>query len=416
MRILLTSHGSTGDIFPLIGFGKALRDAGHEVRYATAKLYRQEIEKAGLVFVPLPPDWGREIFAEFMRELSRTQLPMLQLRHIYRGALPFLGELIDRMRVQLDWCDVVVGSYFFPQWGKLAAQHNKPFATFAFCHNLIPTPDHPPETIPRLLGWPKPIRSRWNMMCWRLASKLVDMTLNATCGELFKQNKLPPQKGFLMEPAELCLVAVSKSLMDAFVHDDRFQYIGYLRWQSPEDEAMGRELDAFCNGEEVPLLTFGSVTFDDTHTIMSRFQKHWPEGKKVIIQSGWAGLSVEVGRPEIKVVPAMSHDQLFKYASVIIHHGGAGTTASALHAGRPQIVIPHIADQEWWAAELKRLKVGRRCKQKHWPEKLPVKVRKMEKPRYRERAERYAEMLRAEDGGKTGEAALVKFVADYQAR
>lgn len=414
MRVLLTSHGSTGDIYPLIGFGKALLEAGHEVRYATAPLYRSEVEKAGLTFVPMPPDWGREIFAEFMRELNRAKIPLLQLRHIYRGALPFLGELIERMRPQLEWSDVLVGSYFFPQWGKLAAQHGKPFAAFAFCHNLIPTPAHPPEMLPRLLGWPKPIQDRWNKMWWKLADFLVDTTLNSVCGELFRKHGLPPSKGFMLEPAGLCLVAVSKVLMDVFPHDERFQFIGSVRWQSPINAEIGQRLDAFCAGEEVPVLTFGSVTFDDTHTVMSRFLASWPRGKKVIIQSGWAGLSVEVIRPEIMQVPAMSHDQLFQYASVIIHHGGAGTTASALYAGKPQIVVPHIADQEWWASELRRLKIGRRAKQKHWPEKIPAKVRKMEKPRYRERAQHYAVLLRQEDGGRLGTQLLEAYVADFQ--
>jgi len=71
MRVLLTSHGSTGDIYPLIGLGRALREAGHHVRYATAPLYQREIEKAGLEFVLMPPEWGPEIFADFMREINR---------------------------------------------------------------------------------------------------------------------------------------------------------------------------------------------------------------------------------------------------------------------------------------------------------------------------------------------------------
>jgi len=101
MRVLLTSHGSTGDIYPLIGLGRALREAGHEVRYATAPLYQRDIEAAGLEFLCMPPDWGPELFAEFMRELNRCRHPLLQLIHIYCGALPFMGEVIRRMEVAL---------------------------------------------------------------------------------------------------------------------------------------------------------------------------------------------------------------------------------------------------------------------------------------------------------------------------
>jgi len=137
------------------------------------------------------------------------------------------------------------------------------------------------------------------------------------------------------------------------------------------------------------VLTFGSVTFDDVHAIMSRFLRNWPEERKIIIQSGWAGLSVEIGRPAIKVIGSVSHDQLFRHASCIIHHGGAGTTASALFSGKPQIIVPHIADQFFWGAEMKRLRVGSILDKKTWPEKLFAKVAKVEgKAKMRRRAAR----------------------------
>ncbi|MEM9227432.1 MAG: glycosyltransferase, partial [Verrucomicrobiota bacterium] len=74
MRVVLTSHGSTGDIYPMIAFGHALLQAGHEVKFATAPLYRQSIQDAGLDYIHLPPDWEKEIFIEFMRELNRAPL------------------------------------------------------------------------------------------------------------------------------------------------------------------------------------------------------------------------------------------------------------------------------------------------------------------------------------------------------
>ena len=54
MRALLTSHGSTGDIYPVIALGKAMKDAGHEVRFATVPFFQKEVERAGLEFIPVP--------------------------------------------------------------------------------------------------------------------------------------------------------------------------------------------------------------------------------------------------------------------------------------------------------------------------------------------------------------------------
>ncbi len=416
MRVLLTSHGSTGDIYPLIGLGRALREAGHHVRYATAPLYQREIEKAGLEFVLMPPEWGPEIFADFMREINRCKHPLLQLVHIYCGALPFMGEIIRRMDDELRSADLMVSSYFFPHYRALAKRAGVPYACFAFCHNLVPTDAHPPENCPKLRWLPGPLRRKYCRASWQLSNNVVDFAINSICRALFREVGLPPMSGFILEPAELELVGVGRAVGEHWLADERFQFTGYLRWQTAANAQIDEELKEFCAGAEVPVLTFGSVTFDDVHTVMSRFLQNWPAGKKIIVQRGWAGLSVEIARPHIKVIGPVSHDQLFKYASCVIHHGGAGTTASVLFAGRPQIIIPHIADQWFWAAEMKRLRVSSKLNKKTWPEKLPAKVLKIEsKKKMRKRAEKLAERLRAEDGPAFSVRLLEEFVAKQKA-
>jgi vancomycin aglycone glucosyltransferase len=44
--------------------------------------------------------------------------------------------------------------------------------------------------------------------------------------------------------------------------------------------------------------------------------------------------------------------------AAVIHHGGAGTTTQAARAGVPQIVIPHILDQFYWASRVSALRLG----------------------------------------------------------
>jgi UDP:flavonoid glycosyltransferase YjiC (YdhE family) len=42
----------------------------------------------------------------------------------------------------------------------------------------------------------------------------------------------------------------------------------------------------------------------------------------------------------------------------VVHHGGAGTTAAGLRAGKPTLILWDVADQPIWAAAVKRLKIG----------------------------------------------------------
>ncbi|MEM1302698.1 MAG: nucleotide disphospho-sugar-binding domain-containing protein, partial [Pseudomonadota bacterium] len=62
--------------------------------------------------------------------------------------------------------------------------------------------------------------------------------------------------------------------------------------------------------------------------------------------------------PDVLVRAFVPHEDVFPSASVVVHHGGIGTTGQALMAGRPQLVVPHFGDQPDNGARLERLGVG----------------------------------------------------------
>lgn len=67
------------------------------------------------------------------------------------------------------------------------------------------------------------------------------------------------------------------------------------------------------------------------------------------------------GRKEsLAVIDAAPHDWVFERCHVVCHHGGAGTTASILAAGRPSVVVPILrwADQMQWADMVETAGVG----------------------------------------------------------
>ncbi len=400
MRVVLTSHGSTGDIFPMIALGVSLRRAGHSVRFATSPPFREEIEAAGLDYVELPPRWTRKELAWWMGRLQRFSAPLLQLRELYRAALPHITDLIDAMDAILADADVLVSSYLFPMVRALADRHRAPFVTFAFAHNTVPSRHYPPEGLPRLDWAPARARHIWNRSLWRLGNFAVDTVINQTIAKQLKARGLPLVKDFFSKPAGLVLVAVSPGLMKpAFRLDPRFQFVGYCRWQTPRDPVIEREIEAFTGGEPVPVLSFGSMVYEDPEAWMRRLHARWPRDRKLIVQSGWAGFAAPADAPRIKVIGPMSHDQLFGHASVVIHHGGAGTTASVLYSGKPHIVVPHIADQSFFADEVRRLGCGIRLKKEAWPETLSRAVdRVLADRKMATNAKRAKTTLATEDG------------------
>src|SRR5690606_18265272 len=54
----------------------------------------------------------------------------------------------------------------------------------------------------------------------------------------------------------------------------------------------------------------------------------------------------------------VNQQALFTRVAAVIHHGGAGTTTAAARAGSPQVIVPQIADQPYWASRVWDLGIG----------------------------------------------------------
>lgn len=418
MRIVLTSHGSTGDIYPVIALAVALQRRGHAVKFATIPHYKEEIEAAGVEFYALCPNWEQADLAYWMGRLNKIRNPIYQLREIYVGAKAYIPEMIARMDAIMPETDLLVSSYLFPMNKGIADRHGVPFATLAFAPHVIPSPDFPPEHFPapRWLG--RTLRRAWNRWLWKTANAIVDRTINTSIADALRAARLPKVRNFFSKPAERVLVTVPENYfrVPGAEIDDRFRYVGYLRWQSPENPALDAELRDFTADApdgKVPVLTFGSMVYENSGAWMERFIRAWPRNRKIVVQRGWAQFPQFGDASHIKILGKVSHDQLFRHASAVIHHGGAGTTASALHAGVPQIVVPHIGDQNFFGSELERFGCGFRLKKAVWPEQLhhaldrlladPVRVR---------RAAEIGRELRAEDGPAAAIRELEAFAAE----
>jgi vancomycin aglycone glucosyltransferase len=144
---------------------------------------------------------------------------------------------------------------------------------------------------------------------------------------------------------------------------------------------------------------------------MRRLAAAWPRDRRLILQRGWSGFEAPADCPNIKLIGTMNHDQLFRHASVVVHHGGAGTTASVLHAGRPHVIVPHIADQNFFAGEVMRLGCGIKLAKRSWPEKLAEAVaRAGQDPAIASHAARARAVLLSENGPATAVSELERLV------
>jgi UDP:flavonoid glycosyltransferase YjiC (YdhE family) len=75
-------------------------------------------------------------------------------------------------------------------------------------------------------------------------------------------------------------------------------------------------------------------------------------GRRAVFYPGWSQIDATMLPKNFFVVRETPHTWLFPQCSVIIHHGGAGTTHTSARAGVPSIVTPFAADQFFWASRL----------------------------------------------------------------
>lgn len=81
-------------------------------------------------------------------------------------------------------------------------------------------------------------------------------------------------------------------------------------------------------------------------------------GRRAVVSRGWAGLSLAEAAADCILVGDVNLLALFARVSAVVHHGGAGTTTLAAAAGAPQVIVPQLYDQFYWARRIDDLGAG----------------------------------------------------------
>ena len=103
-----------------------------------------------------------------------------------------------------------------------------------------------------------------------------------------------------------------------------------------------------------------------------------------------------------------AHSALFPRAAAIVHHGGAGTTAQAMRAGKPMVVVPFAHDQPDHAARIVRRGLGVALARKRYEAASAQRAlsQVLDDRAMAERAEAVGARVRAEHGARIAADAL----------
>lgn len=351
MRVVLAADGTRGDVHPMLALGGRLRAAGHAVRVCSSPDFADDARERGLEFHPV----GGSV-----REYLTAQAAAL-----HEGALAVLRESGEYMRqtttAQFDailagseGADLVVGAGVQLAASSIAELRGVPYRYVMYCPAMLPSREHAPpvlESVPRVV----------NRVAWWLTIAFMRLGPGRVVDRERQRFGLPRIGNigrYLMSPRPI--VAVDRELAEAPADSPLpFDQIPCLHPFEP-DEPLPAKLEAFLVAGPPPVyLGFGSMPDprpdETTRRLLDALARR---GARAVISRGWAELGGGALPDEVFVTDPVSHAALFPRMAGIVHHGGAGTTATAARAGVPQLLVPHLLDQFYWARRVQLLGLG----------------------------------------------------------
>jgi UDP:flavonoid glycosyltransferase YjiC (YdhE family) len=130
-------------------------------------------------------------------------------------------------------------------------------------------------------------------------------------------------------------------------------------WFHDDAAALDPAIEAFLGEGPAPVYVgFGSMPNVDADRL-TRSILGAAGGRRMLLAKGWAGIGGGSLPPSAMVASGpVAHARLFPRVSCVVHHGGSGTTASALRAGVAQVIVPHLMDQYYYAHRLEWLGIA----------------------------------------------------------
>lgn len=342
MRILLTSVGTRGDVQPILTLGKALRDRGHAVTFVGPPDFADWARSLGIDCVPVGGSM-KEFVERITDENGRAKIgvALSVVTDMYRTPYAPMERLVPE-------CDVVIAAGIAEAGASLAERYGKRYHYVALCPQIIPSADYPnPLLFTRMLP-------RWlNRVTWWLGTAMTNLTVRKPVNRERARLGLPPIRDLWAHAIlQRMLLAAEPSLASLPSDLSGVEVTQTGAWFLEETEELPPEVEAFLAAGPAPVFVgFGSMRdARPAQTTRRLLEAARIAGARLLISRGWAELgNVELPSSALAIGPA-PHGKLFARCAAVVHHGGAGTTATAARAGVPQVIVPHVTDQFYWGA------------------------------------------------------------------
>jgi UDP:flavonoid glycosyltransferase YjiC (YdhE family) len=349
-RFVLTTLGSLGDLYPIIGVARALAALNQQAVVAAAPEYREAVEDAGVGFAPVRPGFA---------ELGDYRTIVEKAFDIWRGpaflirelVLPYLRQSFDDLWRATEGADFLVSHPLTFAMPMVAAGRRLPWAAAVLSPmNLISCRDFPAIAQFPLLDRLRFLGPSFHRVILAMA-KLLLRRWEGPVRQLRRELSLPLQPGSALFDGQFSPL-LNLALFDRQLTQPQSDWPGHVLvcgatfydgLQPPA--AVVDEIVAFLEAGDPPLVfALGS-------SVSWLAGEFWRQAVSAASALGCRALLV-TGSCEppplpqgMLAVPSIPYSRVFPAAAAIVHQAGIGTLSQAMRAGRPQLIVPMAFDQ-----------------------------------------------------------------------
>jgi len=361
--VVIFTIGTQGDVRPCVALGQGLHRAGYPVRIATSSNFAVMVRQAGLEFFPMTADF--QAMLETDRSIADHGLNIRAMVRIFRERYAcWAPHWVQEGLAAAEGSGLLIGVSNSILLAKaLSEALGIPFAIARL----------QPCTLSRILPPIMLIKSQRrlpgmvSLAAHSVMFKLLWSVMRPAVNDIVRPRLgLPPYPWYGPYFRDLHQSKVINGFSQHVLPrpadwTQNSQVTGYWFLDQNEWRPSDALLEFLAAGRKPVYIGFGSMVSNQvkafTDTVLEAVKK---SGQRAVLATGWGGLEGKDGPQgdDIFFLRHAPHDQLFPLMSAAVHHGGAGTTAAAVRAGIPSIIVPFFGDQPFWAARLNCLGVA----------------------------------------------------------
>jgi len=394
MRILLAPHGTRGDVQPIVALAVALRARGHVVLLTVPANFVSWVRGYGF------DTESDGIDVETVLRSAGTGLQSLSWQMRYLSHItPLIFEPVARAS---KGCELIIGAGLQFAAASVAQWRNVPYAHGVFCPCATPSSATPPPNVHRQT------MPRWiNRLLWKVGGPMADLALRGHINRGRATLGLKPLDSPISQILKGRTILAADRDLGPLPDDAPKSAMSTDAWVLDEPVTLDPRVEVFLQQSPAPIyIGFGSMIAPRVPELVARaVAAVRAVGGRALIAGGWASLETHIQEADdVLTLGNVPHSLILPRVAAAVHHGGAGTTAAAARAGVPQVLLPHILDQYYWAHRVEVPGLG--------PRALPVELatadalsdrisRAVSDPLIRERVNRLAPAVAARNGVTT---------------